>query len=121
MGDPGATRVIIFPVGMMDGESKLLTMGGSACGKKWGLMGEHDRESGAMGLEFHEPLPHRMERGRGMVFMINIPSKNKMYWGNLFFSFSYPYPKPSPQISSCFFSALMWKGGVILKCQKWLI
>lgn len=49
MGDPGATRVIIFPVGMMDGESKLLTMAGSACGKKWGLMGGHDRESGGNG------------------------------------------------------------------------
>lgn len=66
-------------------------------GRSGGSWGGMTGKVGAMGLEFHEPLPHRLERGRGMVLMINILSKNKMYWGNLFcFFFPSHIPTPNP-------------------------
>lgn len=50
MGDPGATQVIIFLLGLMDGESKLNSRVGMCAGRRGAYGGGHDRESGAMGL-----------------------------------------------------------------------
>lgn len=80
MGDPGATQVIIFLLGLMDGESKILT--------GWGCMrGDVGAYAGGMTGKVGQWVSNSMSHyptdwSRGVALMISLPSilKTKMYW-----------------------------------------
>lgn len=64
MGDLGATGVIPFLVGLMDGEAKVLTEGGGVCRGQAGSggPGDGDRQE-KWGHRFHGRPPRGLERG----------------------------------------------------------
>lgn len=96
MGDPGATQVIIFLLGLMDGESKLNSRVGMCAGRRGAYGG--GGMTGKVGQWASNSMSHYpTDWSRGVALMISLPSilKTRCIGKLVFLLASLPQTLPS--------------------------